>query len=93
MTDNNTNEKSNREMPDVVYAWMGLQDNGSWDAIENVCTPPTTKYIKAPEPIEGLEEVLEKPILGCRDLTSEDEQTINSLYQAAQAYAKLMKKG
>lgn len=51
------------EMPDEIWAWMGLQDNGSWDARQDVCTPPATKYVRAqPLPVdrqEALDGIIE----------------------------------
>lgn len=36
------------ELPDVIYAWMGFQDNGSWDRTPCPCTShESVKYVRA----------------------------------------------
>lgn len=36
------------KMPDEIYAWMGFQDNGSWDREPCVCdSHESVKYIRA----------------------------------------------
>lgn len=34
------------DMPDVIYAWMGFNDNGSWDNKPCPCCE-STKYLRA----------------------------------------------
>jgi len=49
MTDKN-------EMPIKIFAWMGMQDNGSWDRIEGI--QETTQYTRTDYMQAQLDEVI-----------------------------------
>lgn len=36
----------NKPMPDIIYAWMGLQNNGSWDNEPCSCCE-SFEYVRA----------------------------------------------
>ena len=57
---------TNNEMPDEIYAWMGIQDNGSWDHKPCPCCKSekytrTDLVIRKDDPVlDRVEEVLKK---------------------------------
>jgi hypothetical protein len=88
---------TNDKMPELLHVAVNVDENVPCDFVAHetqIFTYMSQPYIRAdlcpkPEKIEGLEEALETPIIGCRDLTADDEKNINTLYKAARAYLKL----
>lgn len=78
------------EMPEKIWAWMGFQDNGSWDHKPCPCTSheslpyvPESKLTEALAEIEAIGKDLERQV----DLNHAQLQEIERLRGALAFYA------